>query len=341
MKHKMSVGAFFKLYGIIIVLVVLLAIFALLNPYFLTLNNLFELLKQVAFLGIISVGVTFCMLTAGIDLSVGSNMALSVVMAATVMQAVPFGDASGANVALACMVGIGLTTCIGLINGFLINEIKIPPLIVTLAMMQIVRGLVFIVTGAIPVYKNIPKGFLFLGQGSVGIIPFPVIMMAAIFIVCTVILVKTVYGRHVYCVGGNEEVARLSGINVRRIKYSVYSISGFLAGVAGILLLSRMNSGQPRAAIGYEIEAVTACVLGGVSMAGGLGRLWSVFFGVAIMGTLSYGLISVSVNDFWQQLIKGLVLLAAVGIDSMSRAKQASLVELRRAEDERKEGTAA
>ena len=336
MKHKTSVGEFLKLYGIIIVLVVLLTVFSLLNPNFLTVNNLFELLKQVAFLGIISVGVTFCMLTAGIDLSVGSNMALSIVMTAIVIQAMPFGDAAGANVALACIVGVGMTTCIGLINGFFINEIKIPPLIVTLAMLQIVRGLVFIVTGAIPVYKNIPKGFLFLGQGSISIIPFPVIVMVVIFIIGTVVLGKTVYGRHVYCVGGNEEVARLSGINVRMLKYSVYTISGFLAGIAGILLLSRMNSGQPRAATGYEIEAVTACVLGGVSMAGGLGRLWNVFFGVAIMGTLSYGLISVGVNDFWQQLIKGAVLLAAVGIDSMSRTRQMNLVELRREEGKRK-----
>ncbi len=340
MNSKLSVGAFFKKFGIVIVLIALFIVFALLNPYFMDPGNIMELLKQVAFMGIIAVGMTFCMLTGGIDLSVGSNMALAVVVAALVMAAVPFGTQE-ANAIVGSLVGVGAATCVGVANGFFVNEIKIPPLIVTLAMMQIVRGIVYISTGAIPIYENIPSVFSFVGQGSVGPVPFPVIVMGAVFVVGGIILHKTVYGRHIYCVGGNEEVARLSGIHVKKVKYSVYMISGLLTGIAGILLLSRMNSGQPRAGIGYEFEVVTACVLGGISMAGGSGKLWGVFFGVVIMGVLSYGLVSVGLNEFWQMMIKGVVLLIAVGIDSMSQAKQQNLVELRREEEERKKEAAA
>ncbi len=340
MNGKLSVGAFFKKFGIVIVLIALFIVFALLNPYFMDPGNIMELLKQVAFMGIIAVGMTFCMLTGGIDLSVGSNMALALVMAALVMSQVPFGTQE-ANAIAGSLVGIAAATGIGFANGFLVNEIKIPPLIVTLAMLQIVRGIVYISTGAIPVYENIPSVFSFLGQGSIGLVPFPVVVMAIVFVIGGIILHKTVYGRYIYCVGGNEEVARLSGINVKKIKYSVYAISGVLTGIAGILLLSRMNSGQPRAGIGYEFEVVTACVLGGISMAGGSGKLWGVFFGVVIMGTLSYGLVSVGLNEFWQMLIKGLVLIVAVGIDSMSQAKQKNLVELRKEEEERKKEASA
>ncbi|MEA4854018.1 MAG: ABC transporter permease [Christensenella sp.] len=340
MKGKLSVGEFFKKFGIVIVLIALFTVFALLNPYFLDPSNIMELLKQVAFMGIIAVGMTFCMLTGGIDLSVGSNMALAVVVAALVMAAVPFGTQE-ANAIVGSLVGIGAATLVGFANGFFVNEIKIPPLIVTLAMMQIVRGIVYISTGAIPIYENIPEVFSFLGQGSIGPVPFPVIVMAITFVIGGIILHKTVYGRHVYCVGGNEEVARLSGIGVKKVKYSVYMISGLLTGIAGILLLSRMNSGQPRAGLGYEFEVVTACVLGGISMAGGSGKLWGVFFGVVIMGTLSYGLVSVGLNEFWQMMIKGVVLLIAVGIDSMSQAKKHNLVEIRREEEERKKEAAA
>ncbi len=339
MNSKLSVGEFFKKFGIVIVLVALFIVFALLNPYFMDPGNILELLKQVAFMGIIAVGMTFCMLTGGIDLSVGSNMALAVVVAALTMAAIPF-DTQEANAIMGSLVGVAAATGIGFANGFLVNQIKIPPLIVTLAMMQIVRGMVYIMTGAIPVYENIPSVFSFVGQGSVGPIPFPVIVMGAVFVIGGIILHKTVYGRHIYCVGGNEEVARLSGINVKKVKYSVYAISGLLTGIAGILLLSRMNSGQPRAGIGYEFEVVTACVLGGISMAGGSGKLWGVFFGVVIMGVLSYGLVSVGLNEFWQMLIKGMVLLIAVGIDSMSQAKKQNLVELRREEERKKEAAA-
>jgi ribose/xylose/arabinose/galactoside ABC-type transport system permease subunit len=215
------------------------------------------------------------------------------------------------------------------VNGVLVKEIKIPPLIVTLATMEIIRGLVYTITGAIPIREGFTDAFRFMGNGSIGPIPFPVIMMAAVFIIGGVILSKTVYGRHIYCVGGNQEVARLSGINVKKIKYSVYTISGLLAGLAGVLLLGRMGSAQPKAALGYEFQVITACVLGGVSISGGEGKLWRVLFGVIIMGVLFNGLIQIGLNEFVQMMIKGGVLLVAVGIDAMSQVKKQNLVELK------------
>jgi ribose/xylose/arabinose/galactoside ABC-type transport system permease subunit len=333
MIKKMTLSDFLKTFILIFVFIVLFVFFSLRNPYFLSFDNGMEILRQVSFMGIIAVGMTFTLLTGGLDLSVGSNVALAIVVSAMVMDAMPFGGTVNmGNAVLGCIIGVLASTGIGVLNGILVNVVHIPPLIATLGMMQIVRGLAYTLTNAIPVYKGIPEGFRYIGQGTVGPFPFPVVILALTFVVGGIILTKTVYGRHVYCVGGNQEVARLSGINVKKIKYSVYMISGMLAGIAGILLLSRMNSGQPRAGIGYEFEVITACVLGGVSIAGGEGKLWSVFFGVLIIGTLGYGLISIGLNEFIQQMVKGLVLIIAVGIDTVSQARKRNLTELKKIE---------
>ncbi len=336
---KMSGGEFFKKYGIIVVLLCLIGFFTIMRPTFILPDNLLEIMRQVSFTGIIAVGMTFCLLTGGLDLSVGSNMAFGVMIAGIFMAAAPIPFAEGGfnvNPFVGGLVGIIATTAIGFANGFFVNEVKIPPLIVTLATMEMMRGIVYVMTGAIPIYDGMTEEFSFVGQGSVSIVPFPVIVMAIAFIVGGIILSKTVYGRHIYCVGGSQEVARLSGIHVKKIKYSVYMISGFLAGIAAVLLLSRMNSAQPRAGLGYEFEVVTACVLGGVSISGGEGKLSGVFFGIVIMGVLFNGLIQIGLSDFYQMIIKGAVLLIAVGIDTMSQANKQKLVDVKK-----KEGTPA
>lgn len=201
-------------------------------------------------------------------------------------------------------------------------------MIATLATYESIRGLVYITTGAYPVYEGIEPYFRVLGQGTVGIVPVPVIIMAAIFVVGGIILTRTTYGRSVYCVGGNEEVARLSGINVKKIKYSVYAISGFLCGLVGMMLVARMNSMQPNMGLGYEFEVITAVVLGGVSMAGGEGKIYGAFVGVLIMGILLNGLIQIGLNDFYREVFSGVVLVVAVGIDAYSRNRKPKLTEL-------------
>jgi len=328
---KNNFGTFFKNYGIAFVFLALCAIFTILRPNFINPNNLIEILRQASFYGIVAVGMTFCLLTGGIDLSVGSNVGFSLAVCAVFMAAQPIPPAltGGFNInpIVGGILGIITSTLVGLFNGLLINEVKIPPLIVTLGMLEVVRGIVYVMTGAMPIYKGFEDYFRFIGQGSIGPIPVPVIIFLIIVVIGWIVLNKTVYGRYVYCIGGNAEVARLSGINVSKIRYSVYAISGFLCGLVGIILLSRLNSGQPRAAMGYEMEVVTACVLGGVSIAGGEGKLSGVFFGVLIMGILFNGLIQLNLSEFYQMIIKGAVLLMAVGLDTMSNARKKKLSE--------------
>lgn len=331
LNQKMTGFDLYKKFGILVVLAALLVLFGIIAPNFMNINNIFEILRQISFQAILAVGMTFCMLTAGVDLSVGSLTAFCGTIGTMFMAAAPIPYAEGAfnpnpifGVILGLLVGIGW----GLVNGFLINKIKIAPLIATLATYESIRGLVYIMTGAIPIYDGIEDYFRVLGQGSIGIVPIPVIIMIAIFIAGGVILSKTTYGRAIYCVGGSEEVARLSGINVKKIKYSVYAISGLLCGVTGMLLVARMNSLQPNVGLGYEFEVITACVLGGVSMAGGEGRMFGAFVGVVIMGVLLNGLIQVGLNDFYREVFSGVVLAVAVGIDSMSRNKKPNLSDL-------------
>ena len=325
----LTAGYVIRNYGIALVLVMIVVILTVLRPNFINPANLIEILRQVSFTGIVAVGMTFCLLTGGIDLSVGSNVGLAVTVCATFMAAKPIPPelTGGANInpIIGIVLGIMVSTGIGLLNGALINEIKIPALIVTLATLEIVRGVIFVMTGAMPIYEGFEDYFRFIGQGSIGPVPVPVILFLVTMIAGSLVLNKTVYGRYVYSLGGNAEVARLSGINVKKISYSVYAISGFLCGVTGIALLSRLNSGQPRAAVGYEFAVITACVLGGVSIAGGEGKLSGVFFGVLIMGVLFNGLIQLNLSEFYQMIIKGTVLLIAVGFDTYSNTRKRRL----------------
>ena len=326
---KINISNVIKNYGIALVLVVIVIVLTILRPNFINPANLIEIMRQVSFTGIVAVGMTFVLLSGGIDLSVGSNVGLAVAVCALIMSGrpVPLEVTGGVNInpILGIVVGILASTSVGIINGALINEIKIPPLITTLAMLEIVRGVIYVMTGAMPIYENFEEYFRFIGQGNIGPIPVPVILFLVTMLAGSIVLNKTVYGRYIYSMGGNAEVARLSGINVRKISYSVYMLSGFICGIAGIALLSRLNSGLPRAAVGYEFVVITACVLGGVSIAGGEGRLSGVFFGVLIMGVVSNGLIQLNLSEFYQMIIKGVVLLLAVGFDTMSNTRKRRL----------------
>ena len=312
-KNQGLVG-FISLYGIVFILLGLIIFFAVASENFLTVDNLLNIMRQVSIVGIASVGVAMVLISGGIDLSVGSLIGVAAVSAAILMkQGVPPIYAASISL-LICML-------LGLLNAFLINELKIPPLIATLGTMTSLRGLAFIITGGLPVFSFNPV-FSNFGQGYLWVIPIPVVVMLLVFLVGFIFLNWTKYGRYIYGVGGNEEAIRLSGIHVKKIKYIVYGICGLLSGLAGLVLLGRINSGQPKAGSGYEMDIITAAVLGGVSISGGEGKIGFVIVGVLIMGVLSNGMIMLSVDEYIQQVLKGAVLIGAVSLDRLVQGQK-------------------
>lgn len=315
---KVQVITAIEKYGILAVLVLLMTFFSFQSDAFLTGENLLNILRQISMLGIVAIGMTFVMLTAGIDLSVGSLYALSGVIVAV------FVIELGMPVWLAIPLTVVISGIVGFINAFIVNQFKIPPLIATLGTMTILRGVAYIITGGLPVF-GFPQSFNFLGQGYVLGIPVPVIILAVLFVLIWIFLNKTYIGRYFYAIGGNEEATYLSGVNVKKIKYLVYILCAALTGIAGIIVSSRMSSGQPSVGTGFELDVVTAVVLGGVSFLGGEGKLSGMLIGVLIMGVLSNGLILLNVDAYYQWVIKGAVLLAAVGFDRWTKETKSSI----------------
>ncbi len=311
---KFNLKNFLAQYAIVLVLIALVVFFSLRAPQFLKSTNIFNILRQVAINGIIAVGMTMVLLTGGIDLSVGSIVGLSCVLTANLLL-------SNVPPALAVLITLAVGVLVGLINGFFINMFNIPPLITTLAMQTAIRGVAYIITGGLPVF-GFDQAITVIGKGYLGPLPIPVVIMAVVFVVGIIFLEKTRYGRYIYGVGGNEEASRLSGVNVKNIKYMVYAICGMLAALAGIVLLARVNSGQPKAGEKYEMDAITSAVLGGVSIAGGEGKLGFVIIGVLLMGVLSNGMIQLNVQEYVQWVVQGGTLVLAVGFDRFLRTKK-------------------
>ncbi|MBT3320499.1 MAG: ABC transporter permease [Clostridia bacterium] len=318
MKRKFNVGDFLSKYAIVLVLIALFVFFWIASDTFLSRMNVFNIFKQVAVVGIVSVGMTMVLLTAGIDLSVGSIIGVACVLTSVLLV-------SGMNAGLAILITLVVCAALGMLNAFFINQLKIPPLITTLGMMTTLRGVAYLITGGMPIF-GFDSAILVLGKGMVfDVIPVPMIIMIVIFILGWLFLDKTRFGRHIYGVGGNEEATRLSGINVKKVKYIVYSISGFLSGLAGIVLLARINSGTPKAGDGYEMDVITAVVLGGVSISGGEGKIGFVIIGVMFMGVLTNGMIMLNVQEYVQWVIKGFALLAAVSFDRVVQNRKAKV----------------
>ncbi|MDR1252110.1 MAG: ABC transporter permease [Treponema sp.] len=304
-----------KKYGIYLALIALMVFFSAVTGSFLKLDNLFNVARQISMLGIAAVGMAFVLLLGGIDLSIGSQITLVNIVTAWLMVK------AGMHPLPACLISLAMASAVGFINGWIIANIKMPPLIVTLAVMTMLEGLAFIICGGIPIF-GFPKGFSVIGQGYLGPVPIPVIIMVVILAIGAFILNETFFGRWFYAVGGNEEASNLSGINVKRVKYMVYTLSGLFAGIAGIVMLSRTNSGQALAGKGFEFDVLTAVVLGGVSVNGGSGKISNVVAGILILGVLSNGMVLMNVTQYSQMLIKGAVLLAAVGFDCYQKQRQ-------------------
>jgi ribose transport system permease protein len=308
----MNFANLFKKYGIFLALVILFVFFSIMNKVFLTTSNLFNVARQVSYLGIAAVGMTFTLLLGGIDLSIGSVISLVNVVAASLMVK------QGFSPVVACLIGVALGTLLGFLNGWAIANIGIPPLIVTLCALTIWEGVAYILSKGMPIF-GFPRSFSILGQGYLGVIPIPVIVMAGILGIGAFILNKTYFGRHFYAVGGNEEAAFLSGINIKRVKYLAYTLSGFFASVAGIVILSRTSSGQAITGKGFEFSVLTAIALGGVSVNGGVGRVSNIIAGVFIIGVLTNGLVILNISQYVQMVIKGLVLFTAVAFDMLQK----------------------
>jgi len=295
-------------YGVLIALVLLVVIISLLNPSFLKIDNIMNLLRQTSINVILAIGMTYVILSRGIDLSVGSILAFSGIITAS------FVGVESGNMFLGITLGIGAGVLLGLINGLVIAKFKVTPFIATLGMMAIARGLTFIYSDGQPI-SNLDNSFLFIGAGQIMGIPVPVWITILIFIIFSILLYKTTFGRHVYAVGGSETAAKVSGIKVDRTLIYVYSIMGLLAGIAGVILTSRVSSGLPQAGTAYELDAIAAVVIGGTSLMGGRGRLWGTLVGAVIIGVLNNGLDLLGVSSYWQQVVKGSIIILAVMLD--------------------------
>lgn len=317
-RFKNGVVKYFKdNIGIIIALVamfIFLTVFPSTRSTFLTPKNMFNILRQNASNLFLATGMTMVIILGGIDLSVGSVIALSGVVAAGCV--VNFGLPEAVGFIAAIAVG----AAVGLFNGFIICKTDIPPFIVTLASMNITKGIALVLTGGAPI-RCMTDAFKFPGAGYVGPVPTPVILMFIIFILAALMINKTQLGRHIYAVGGNVQAAKFSGISVQKVKFIVYAYTGVMAGIAGVVIASRLYSGQPTAGDGAEMDAIASVVVGGTSMSGGSGRIGGTLIGVLIIGVLNNGLNLMGVDSNFQYIVKGLVILLAVYVDFLRNKK--------------------
>ena len=297
------------------ILLLICVVFALGSSEFLTASNLLNVALQTSIIAIVAIGMSFVIFTAGIDLSVGSVMALAGAIAAGMAVR------QGFDTYVSITIGLGIGLILGAVNGLMIVRGGIPPFVATLSMLAIARGLTLVYTEGRPI-AGLDEQFIYWGTGQVWGIPLPVIIMAVIAVVAHIITRYTPFGLHVYSTGGNEETTRLAGVSPDRIKLAVYMISGFLAALGGILLTARLWSAQPNAAVGWELDAIAAPVLGGTSLFGGVGSIGGTVIGAFIIGVLSNGLNLMGVPSYYQQVIKGLVFILAVTVDLINKRRR-------------------
>jgi ribose transport system permease protein len=300
-------------FGTLIGLAVLCLILWILTPYFFTVSNLLNIAEQTSINAIVAVGMTFVILSGGIDLSVGSIVALSGVVLGAALQ-------SGQPMLIAIPLALAVGLACGLVNGALISWGGLPPFIVTLGTMSIARGAALLFTEGRPV-SGFDAGFRMLATGRIGFIPAPIIVTIIVYAIAHFVLTRTTFGRYVYAIGGNEEATRLSGVAIRFHKTMIYGVSGLMSGVAAIILTARLNSAQPIAGMMYELDAIAATVIGGTSLMGGEGSLGGTLVGALIMGVLRNGLNLLGVSSFLQQIVIGAVIVVAVLLDTILKRR--------------------
>lgn len=299
-------------YGIVLALLALCVVLSFLSQYFLTVPNILNVLLQASINLVVAIGMTFVITSAGIDLSVGSIVALAGVIMALLMK----NQVGGLPVALLGALAVGLA--VGSCNGLLITRLRMPPFIATLGTMSIVRGLALIISDGKPVY-GLPQSELRVISGYIGPVPIPVIIAIAVAILAHFVLRNTTVGEYTVAIGGNEEAARLSGINVRNYKVLIYAISGLMCGLAGIILTSRLSAAEPIAGVNYELDAIAATVMGGTSLMGGQGTIFGTVIGALLMSVLRNGLNLLNIQSYYQQLAIGVVIILAVALDVLRK----------------------
>jgi ribose transport system permease protein len=311
----------FSILQSLIALALLLVAMTLLSDKFATSENMFNVMRQISVNLCISVGMTLVILTGGIDLSVGSILAFSGAVAAGLMKnGLEAEDANffiGFTFLGCALAAVASGAALGWFNGWMITRFKVPPFVATLAMLTIARGCTMLYTNGFPI-TGLGSSFAFIGTGWLLGVPMPVWVAVAVIAVFAFFVRKTRTGRYIYAIGGNEKAALLSGVNVKRVKVAVYMIAGALSAVAGLLVTARLDSAQPNAGSGYELDSIAAVVIGGTSLNGGKGSIFGTVVGAMIIGVLNNGLVLLNVSPFWQQVIKGGVILLAVIIDKLS-----------------------
>ncbi len=292
-------------------LIILCMVISIVTPRFLTVTNILNVFTQVSVNAIMAVGMCFVILTGGIDLSVGSTLAITGAVAATLAK-------SNGNVVVGLIAALVIGGLIGLFNGFLVAKGKIQAFIVTLATMTVFRGVTYVYTNGTPI-SGLGSNFTFIGNTKIIGIPFPVILIIIVVLIAWYVLSQTRYGRYVYALGGNEDSARLSGINTDKIKTLVYVLCGATAALSGVIVTSRIGSASPNAGVGFELDAIAAVVLGGTSLSGGEGTIIGTIIGAMIIGVLNNGLNLMNVSPFYQLIVKGFVILLAVMLDKKNK----------------------
>ena len=303
-------------YGIFLAFLLLVVILTFSNQYFLTPGNISNVLLQTSINGVLAIGMTFVILTRGIDLSVGSVVALAGIVSASFVTTSATAGFSGAPypMILALAVGILVGVGCGAIVGLIVSRFAVPAFVATLGMLSAARGMTLIYGGGRPVPALTPE-FRWIGTGNILGIPMPVVILAVVFIVSWWVLTRTRFGRYIYAVGGNPHAAKTSGINVSRIRFTVYAISGALSGLAGMILSARSGSALPQAGIAYELDAIAAVVIGGTSLSGGVGRVTGTLIGALIIGVMNNGLDLMGIQSYYQQVLKGALIVGAVMLD--------------------------
>ena len=297
--------------GVIIAFIVLCTVLSIASPVFLSLENILKLSRQAVWFAIMGFGMTFVIGMGGIDLSIGSTLAMCGLLLADMMLA-------GVNIYLSIVIVLLLGAFIGFINGIIIAKMGIADFIATLAVMSITRGLVMVYSKGLPIYGLRFAEFQFIGQGYLGPVPVPIIWALIILVICFYLMYRTKFGRYTLSIGSNAEAAKLVGINIPKIKIMVYSLMGLLAAVAGVILTSRLEAAMPEAGEGYELDVIAATVIGGTSMAGGKASIVGTAIGALLMAVVRNGLNLLNVNTFWHQVVIGTIILIAVIIDKLS-----------------------
>jgi inositol transport system permease protein len=313
-------GAFMRKYLIVFIFLGMCVFLAVFSPEnsFLRPQNLINVVRQISVIGLLALGVMVCIIALGIDLSLGSVLGLSAVVTASLVQQIGWKEALypgfNAPAIVAVLAGISVGILAGAVNGSLIAAFRIPPFIATLGMLTIARGLAYIYSNGRPVSTLTPE-FLFIGGGALLGIPFPIIVFVVVILLTHLMLNNTRFGRHVYAIGGNETAARVSGVNIGRTKILIYTFSGLMAGLGGVVLTARVQSATPALGTGYELDAIASAVIGGTSFAGGIGTVWGTVVGALIIGVMNNGLDLLNVSPFYQQVVKGVIIIAAIVID--------------------------